>query len=112
LVGTSSAPVSRPATDGRRLASRTSRVVRGAVGGPFVPPARAAALRRAPADRRNDDKGEIEQAMKRHLIAVGIAVIALAAWVGTASAANDPPPGADQLLGQLAEGSQGAPALS
>ena len=50
--------------------------------------------------------------MKRHLIAVGIAVIALAAWVGTASAANDPPPGADQMLGQLAGASQGAPALS
>ena len=50
--------------------------------------------------------------MKRHLIAVGIAVIALAAWVGTASAAYDPPPGADQMLGQLAGASQGAPALS
>jgi len=50
--------------------------------------------------------------MKRHLIAVGIAVIALAAWVGTASAANDPPPGADQILGQWAGGSQGAPAQS
>ena len=50
--------------------------------------------------------------MKRHLIAVGIAVIALAAWVGTASAANDPPPGADQILGQLAGASQGAPAVS
>ena len=40
--------------------------------------------------------------MKRHLIAVGIATIALAAWVGTASAADDPPAGADQILGQLA----------
>ena len=50
--------------------------------------------------------------MKRHLIAVGVAVIALSAWVGTASAANDPPPGADQMLGQLAGASQGAPSLS
>ena len=49
--------------------------------------------------------------MKRHLIAVGIALIALAAWVGTASAAaGDPPPGADQALGQLAGTLQGAPA--
>src|SRR4051812_50099625 len=49
--------------------------------------------------------------MKRHLIAVGIALIALAAWVGTASAAaGDPPPGADQLVGQLAGTLQGAPA--
>ena len=48
--------------------------------------------------------------MKRHLIAVGIALIALAAWVGTASAAaGDPPPGADQLVGQLAGTLQGAP---
>ena len=29
--------------------------------------------------------------MKRHLIAVGIALIALAAWVGTASAAAGDP---------------------
>ena len=50
--------------------------------------------------------------MKRHLIAVGIALIALAAWVGTASAAagDPPPPGANQLLGQLAGTLQGAPA--
>jgi len=48
--------------------------------------------------------------MKRHLIALGVAVIALAVGVGTATAANDPPPGADQLLGQLAGATQGAPA--
>ena len=48
--------------------------------------------------------------MKRHLIALGIATLALAVGVGTATAANDPPPGADQLLGQLAGTSQGAPA--
>ena len=48
--------------------------------------------------------------MKRHLIAVGIAAIALSAWVGTASAASDPPPGMDQLLGQLAGTGQTAPA--
>src|SRR5262249_5188908 len=48
--------------------------------------------------------------MKRHLIAVGVVLIALAAWVGTASAANDPPPpGADQMLGQLAAALQGGP---
>src|SRR6266446_2421540 len=48
--------------------------------------------------------------MKRHLIALGVAVIALAVGVGTATAANDPPPGADQLLGQMAGATQGAPA--
>ena len=37
-------------------------------------------------------------------------VIALAVGVGTATAANDPPPGADQLLGQMAGATQGAPA--
>ena len=49
--------------------------------------------------------------MKRHLIAVGIALIALAAWVGTASAAGDSQAGANQALGQLAGTLQGAPAL-
>src|SRR2546430_9714717 len=48
--------------------------------------------------------------MKRHLIALGAATIALAVGVGTATAANDPPPGADQLLGQMAGATQGAPA--
>src|SRR6266516_4450858 len=48
--------------------------------------------------------------MKRLLFALGIATLALAVGVGTATAASDPPPGADQLLGQLAGATQGAPA--
>ena len=42
--------------------------------------------------------------MKRNLFALGIATLALAVGVGTATAATDPPPGADQILGQLAGG--------
>ena len=48
--------------------------------------------------------------MKRNLFALGIATLALAVGVGTATAATDPPPGADQILGQLAGATQDAPA--
>ena len=41
--------------------------------------------------------------MKRHLIAVGATIVALTAWVGTATAADEPPAGAEQRPGQLAE---------
>jgi hypothetical protein len=48
--------------------------------------------------------------MKRHLIAVGATVIALAAGVGTANAASPPSvPGQDLGLGQLAGSLQSAP---
>ena len=51
--------------------------------------------------------------MKRHLIAVAATIVALAAGVGTANAA-DPPgvPGADQGLGQLSGSLQGTPSAS
>ena len=48
--------------------------------------------------------------MKRHLIAAGATIIALTAWVGTATAADEPPARGEQLLGQLAGTLQGAPA--
>jgi hypothetical protein len=56
-------------------------------------------------------KKEKSQAMKTLLMTVGALLVALAVGVGTATAADSPPWGADQLSSQSAGTEQGAPSL-